>query len=222
MNADKLIQLGCPQRNAICKPRADAKYSEWAKKLTILRSMIESGRGVTVGLIGIRGNGKTQVAAEIMRDHIAAEKTSLYVTAQAFFLELRASFRPGSPVSESKVVEKYRRPLFLTIDECEKRGGSEWENTVLFGLLDMRHGDMSDTLLIANQTVETFASSVGPSVMSRISDGGAIFEFSWEDFRFENAANEKPLKRGFIEPPYSLKPGDAGYDWTKDPNHKPF
>lgn len=215
---DELLQAGVPRRNAIQKVKTEGDFAEWSEHLSKLRATIKTGQGVMIGMVGTRGNGKTQAAVELMRDAIIRKATALYVTAQNVFMELRAR---NTSTSEADIVRKYREPLLLVIDEAGKRGGSEWENNVLFGLLDSRHGDMSDTILISNQTKQEFINAIGPSIASRMTEGGAFAVFTGPDFR---PAVEKviPAERGCVPKPYSLKPGDAGYDYRRDPNHKCF
>jgi len=100
-----------------------------------------------------------------------------------FFLEIKASFRPDSTVTEKQVIEEFIRPKLLIIDETQERGETKWEDGLLTHLIDRRYRQERDTLLISNQTKEAFAESIGASIASRIIETGGIVLCNWPSFR---------------------------------------
>jgi len=69
------------------------------------------------------------------------------------------------------------------IDEIGKRGDTDWENNLLFHLLDKRYQDMTDTIVLANLTAEEMAKSLGPSLSDRMSETGGLIECTWPSRR---------------------------------------
>jgi DNA replication protein DnaC len=98
-------------------------------------------------------------------------------------MKIKATYRPNSDQSELEVLNSFRRPSLLVLDELGKRGQSDWENTLLCELIDCRYRDMRDTILLSNQNQSGFEASVDDSIVSRINETGGIVECTWPSFR---------------------------------------
>jgi DNA replication protein DnaC len=153
----------------------------WGEKLAMIESQL--GKGRIFGLIGTRGNGKTQLAVEVMRTATERLMSAYYETAVMIFSRLKATFRPDATETEIKVIEQLRSHKLLVIDEIGKRGESAWENNLLFGLVDKRYNDMTDTILIANLEPAQFAECVGESLSSRMNETGGLIIADWPSRR---------------------------------------
>lgn len=153
----------------------------WAEKLSWLK--LRAGTGMLVILTGTRGSGKTQMAVELMR-HMAADGWVVqFTTCMELLMRFKASYRQGSEESEFKVMERFCKPKLLVIDEVARRGETDWENNLLFELVNQRYGDMRDTLMTCNLTKDELASSMGPSIVSRMAETGGVIECNWESYR---------------------------------------
>lgn len=157
-----------------------ASPPEWVRARN--RVCEQLGSGFLVALLGKRGPGKTQIAQQAVMATIGIGRAALYVRAMTIFLELRATFKADEKTEEA-VIEKYRAPKFLVIDEMQERGETPWEDRTLNHLIDLRYGDMTDTLLIANLQPKAFKSSVGESIADRLRETGGIIECTWKSFR---------------------------------------
>lgn len=144
---------------------------------------LKLGSGFLIALIGTRGSGKTQLAIELMRKTVGTEKSALYRTAIEFFLKIKTAFRNKADTSEDQIVKEHSRPSLLVLDEFGRRGETDWEDRMLFEVIDRRYRDCSDTLLISNQEKPAFLESIGPSLASRMSETGGIIECNWKSFR---------------------------------------
>ncbi len=98
-------------------------------------------------------------------------------------MEIKSTYAKDSKESEEDVLLKFRKPDLLVLDEIGKRGETEWENRLLFELLNDRYNDVADTLLISNHKPEEFESSVGPALASRVNETGGIIDCNWESYR---------------------------------------
>lgn len=154
---------------------------EWGARLAKIQSTIGSGK--TWAICGTRGNGKTQMAVEAMRHCTQMGIPARYVAATEFFAAIKATYRKDWSETEMNVIERYRRPRLLVIDEIGKRGDTDWENNLLFHLLDKRYQDMTDTIVLANLTAEEMAKSLGPSLSDRMSETGGLIECTWASRR---------------------------------------
>lgn len=153
----------------------------WGERLAGIEKKL--GTGFVYGLIGARGNGKTQLAVEVMRTATERLMSAYYETAVMIFSRLKATFRPDATETEIKVIEQLRSPKLLVIDEIGKRGESAWENNLLFGLVDKRYNDMTDTILIANLEPDKFTECVGESLSSRMNETGGLIIADWPSRR---------------------------------------
>jgi DNA replication protein DnaC len=150
------------------------------------------GSGFLIALIGRRGPGKTQIAEQAIVIATSMQRSALYVRAMTIFLDLRATFKSEAD-SEASIVERYRTPKLLVIDEMQERGETPWEDRMLNHLIDLRYGDMSDTLLVANLTRKALAKSLGESISERLRETGGIIECTWASFR---KASNSPASTG--------------------------
>jgi len=171
-------EMNAPQRQLICICRREGP---WAEKLAVLESKL--GSGFTVGIVGKRGRGKTQMAVELMRCATDKRMSARFLTAVEFFMEIKASYRRESLDTELDIIRRYRRPRLLVIDEIGKRSESDWENSLLFELLNKRYNDMTDTVLIDNRPQKDFCEAIGTSLASRIDESGGLIDCQWESFR---------------------------------------
>lgn len=161
---------------------------EWIETLT--KIIEKQGKGYLIALIGNRGTGKTQISERAIRDCCDLGYPALYCRSMDFFLEVRATFK-SETVTELSVIERFRSPRLLVLDEFQERGDTEWENRVLNNLLDKRYGDMSDTILIANLVPKAFEKSVGESIADRMRETGGLMECTWKSFRSSKANSAK-------------------------------
>lgn len=155
---------------------------EWGKRLEQAKYKL-CGNGVILALVGTRGNGKTQLAVELMKWRTESLRSALFATAVEFFMDIKATYKADCRTSEADVLRLYGKPSLLVIDEVGKRGQSDWENNLLFQLLNSRYNNMKDSVLIDNNGKEAFIEAIGPSLASRMNEGGGIIECTWPSFR---------------------------------------
>lgn len=167
-----------PKRHATAKIEDEGV---WGAKSAAIAEKI--GTGALFGIVGTRGNGKTQLAVEAMRKATQRLLSARYETAMSIFTRLKASFRKDGDETEMSVIEDLRRPKLLVIDEVGKRGETDWENNLLFSIVDHRYGDMTDTILIANLEKPAFIECVGLSIASRMNQTGGLIVADWQSRR---------------------------------------
>lgn len=169
-----------PQRHVTATPDFSG---DWGSKFETIRDLMNTGKGVSIALVGERGNGKTQLAVELMRMATGQLKSCLFTTAMSFFIAVKASYRKDADQTEQEIMSEFGKPKFLVIDEIGKRADTEWENNMLFELLNRRYNNMTDTLLICNKAKSEFETYIGPSIASRMNETGGIILCDWPTFR---------------------------------------
>lgn len=153
----------------------------WGKKEEELTKML--GKGFLVALVGGRGPGKTQMAVELMKKCTFQLRSAYYNTLTGLFLKIKATFKNDSQHTEDDLVRSMISPSLLVLDEISRRSDSDWENRILYEIIDRRYCEMKDTLLIANQSKAQFIEAIGESIASRMQETGGIMECTWESYR---------------------------------------
>lgn len=154
---------------------------EWAEKREAAWEIVKAG-GI-IALVGTRGTGKTQLAVDLICRACNDGRRAQYAKAMDFFVELRATFKPDQSGDETKIMQQYQRHWLLTLDNVDRRGGSEWEDRLLTHLIDKRYDLGVSTILIANLDIAAFSSHVGSDIIDRIRDGGGLIVADWPGFR---------------------------------------
>lgn len=178
--------FGIDRRYVEVRPPFDG--GKWAESVISLVNRL--GTSMLVGLVGNRGTGKTQAAAELGRwaFDIAVEESpreeikwaARWTRATDFFASVRMKNLEGG---ESAAIRDWARPGLLVIDEAQERGDTEFEQRMIINLIDKRYGMMKDTLLISNLEPEEFGKAMGPSIMSRMEQCGGVIVCDWASFR---------------------------------------
>ena len=169
-----------PKRHSETKTDAD---NEWSKRLEEIIKNLQTG--MLYALLGKRGTGKTQFGVCLIRYACRSLTTAKYSVAMDFFMEIKATYKHNSSRTEDEVIVDFVRPSLLVLDEMHERGETEWENRLLTYMIDKRYTQMKDTLLISNQTLDVFQTTVGYSILSRLQETGAIITCDWPSFREE-------------------------------------
>jgi DNA replication protein DnaC len=136
------------------------------------------------GIVGNRGTGKTQLAAEIIKDLEPDRAT--YTTAMALFLRIRATFDKAATENQKDIVRELSRTPLLVIDEMQERAESAWENQMLTHIIDGRYGNERPTILISNLTAGELTASLGDSITDRMRQGGGIIEITGASHRVKS------------------------------------
>jgi len=156
--------------------RENSTGPKWLQTYEMIRDIMLDG--VVIVICGKRGTGKTQIAWTLIKCMlIKFEKTAMYRKAYELFLESRGIFE------DHKTINKYLNPELLVIDAFEVRGETDFENKYIDHLVDMRYDRCKTTIIITNDAPEVMKKKLGPSISSRIKDGGGVFEMNWESFR---------------------------------------
>ncbi len=179
--ATSVLEDGRPPRRHLVRKIDRSECVAWVETEKIITSRL--GTGCLIALIGEYGSGKTQLAVEAMRNTAFSFRSCLYCTAVEFLLRVKATYKDFSQESELEVLMDHAKPRLLVIDEVGKRAETEWENRLLYELINRRYNDMKDTILITNQEGQRLEESIGKALVSRMNETGGIIECNWPTFR---------------------------------------
>lgn len=171
-----LAQSGLPKRHMGSHRKADD--SEWGE--ASLKASIAYGMSQSVLLWGKRGTGKTQLAVELGRVAAKEGRSVKYYKAAQVFRLLRQAMQDGEEESELKHLAGVH---LLIIDEAHVRGETDYEDRTLIELMDRRYDAMRPTVLITNLTYSEALTSLGESIVSRLTETGISIECNWQSFR---------------------------------------
>lgn len=170
-------------RRHMSQPKTE--HSGWSQAFRSVSCKM--GKGVVIALLGPRGTGKTQLAAEAIRYTIEQRgggAKCIYRTAYQLFLDVKETFQPKGPSQSSLLTESFISPRLLVIDEIHARNETPWEDGLLTHIIDARYRKATkDTILISNLEAEAFKDNVGPSIADRITENGGYVIMDWESFR---------------------------------------
>lgn len=159
----------------------------------------EDGDAGIVLLTGKRGTGKTLLACVLANNAWVGRGARaqadapgpgerrgadwhgpLYFTVGDLFGEQKRYFNHNEGWEP---LMRMRRADLICLDEIQERGGSEWEQAELTRLVDYRYRQCLPTILVGNVKPEELTSCLGPSIVSRLQETGALIQCDWESFR---------------------------------------
>lgn len=162
-------------------------HAGWDHAFALARRRVESrgerDTGLILCLTGTYGAGKTVLATGLMLLVTGKLQSALYTTLFDLGLKLEAALHSSGDSNRMQVIEEYRHPRLLVIDDCSASAASESESRFLRGILDQRYYKKRDTILITNDSPEGFGDYVGGANLSRMEQGGGIIACNWECFR---------------------------------------
>ena len=150
---------------------------DWSGQFDLAYKKLSSrlSSGLLAAILGNRGTGKTQLACELVRKSAYELRTALYIRAFDLFDEM---LKDGSDTRQ-----RVKSSHLLVIDELAVRNEAKWNDNLLSHIVDTRYASSLDTILISNQTEQTFISAVGTSIASRLSECGGILELTGKSRR---------------------------------------
>lgn len=191
-------------KNEICPRLVDSSLDprfwkdiqdwRWPPQEKVYRdaSALCCGTGAIVALIGLRGAGKTTIAAQMIIDRVKRWEEPPYDPAPPYrkCAELVGKFKAffadyGSTETEAILssIKALCRHRFLVIDELHECDDQRMKTRVITDMLDRRYAAKKDTVIISNQTPADFQSTTSDSILSRLSEHGAIIPCNWRSWR---------------------------------------
>lgn len=167
--------------NAILTPKM-SKTGEWGVKYEYL--LKKQGAGYIHALVGERGNGKTQMAVELVRESCRGLRSAWFQTAMGILMWVRGA---GLGEMDERLTRLAGYGL-LVIDEIGRSTDTGWDEALMFELINRRYlacrgTSKKDTLLIGNVDLTNFEATMGKSAVSRIMERGGIIQANWPAFR---------------------------------------
>lgn len=168
----------------------------------VLRGVKErfQNTGAIVALVGPRGTGKTSIASQLAQDRLwedweraisgqrgCPHRVTSYRKIAELLAKLKARYANYGSINGDQM-EAYLDHICsvecLVIDEIhEAPEDSKHKDQLLTDLIDRRYSAKRDTLLISNQQKADFVKALNPSIVSRMTEHGAVIRCEWPSFR---------------------------------------
>lgn len=141
--------------------------------------------GTSMIFCGKPGTGKTHLSCAIVEYIIHHHgRPASYTTAFHMIQKVKESYSKKTEKSEREVIESYRRPDFLVIDEVGVQHGTESDLLILYQVINSRYERCRPMLLISNFPEDELVEYVGVRCIDRLREGGGVVvPFDWESYR---------------------------------------
>ena len=147
---------------------------------------------------GVRGTGKTMLAAIIANERAKAGHPVLFASVPDLMADIRGSFKDNST---SETVQAVKETPFLVLDDLGSEKMSEWVGEQLFCIVNHRYNEQLPTVVTSNYspaeiiahmaTVDTLGNVIddmqGQRIMSRIYGMCERVEIKGADWRMRGA-----------------------------------
>ena len=147
-------------------------------------------------ICGPPGTGKTHLAVSYLREEIlqsryfgmssVGNEEMRFLRAVDLFKEIRATFGDKGESTEYRILEDYGGVGFLVLDDLGAEKITDFVRQCLYDLLDKRYGDLKDTLITSNLSLQQLAEeygSHGDRLASRIAGMGEVWTLTGKDKR---------------------------------------
>ncbi len=138
--------------------------------------------GGSLVLAGKPGTGKSHLAASIMHALMPKHDTR-YMTCMDMIRSIRDTWRKGSEMSETQVLNELTKLDLLVIDEVGVQYGTDGEQTIIFDILDRRYREEMPVVLLTNQDAKGFREFIGDRCHDRLKEVGRWVPFDWDSYR---------------------------------------
>jgi DNA replication protein DnaC len=143
--------------------------------------------GNNVIFTGKPGTGKTLLSLLVYQQLIKDGFRCAYEPSLDFLRTLQEK-KFTTPGVFNNAIASYKQIAFLIIDEVTEGGGknrslTDWENELLFKIINLRYQQQRCTLVISNRNRENLRACLGEATYDRLSEKGIALTFNWKSYR---------------------------------------
>lgn len=138
--------------------------------------------------VGVPGTGKTHIACAMIAKLMAQGYSAAYLACPHFLLAARESQLMRSHEKTSLLIDRFKQPHFLVLDEFGTHTTQDVDYQILFSVIDGRYQRNLPTLMVTNLRHEDLKKTVDERFLERIIGiNGPILKFDWPTHRRPNA-----------------------------------
>lgn len=144
----------------------------------------EGAQGRCLLMLGTVGTGKTHLACALVQAVMDGGRSARYLTAMDLSAYVREAYDRDSMMTERQALAEFAVPTLLVIDEVGRQRSTEFEQLVLWQVINARYERQLPTVLVSNLNPQRMEDFLGASAMDRLrEDGGQKVVFNWLSFR---------------------------------------
>ncbi len=135
-------------------------------------------------LTGPAGRGKTQKAAECLREWIRTNcQAGLFLTVPELLDSLRDTFRRDADAPDGDLLSRAKRVPILVLDDLGTEKASEWVEEKLYVLINHRYGELLPTIFTSNYTILQLAEKWHERIAWRIAESCTVVTLDGKNWR---------------------------------------
>lgn len=140
--------------------------------------------GCSLVFCGVPGTGKTHLACAIASYLIDQLISVKYSTVYSSIMAVKSTYHRDSEVTEESVLNSFKKPALLILDEVGVQFGTETEKMILYHIINGRYDEVLPTIMISNLPEKELTKYVGERCLDRMREnGGVIIPFDWNSYR---------------------------------------
>lgn len=116
--------------------------------------MKENGKGLYLYSF-VKGSGKTRLATSIGNALVKEHGVDIaFIKSADLMNQIRKTFKKDSETTESEIVEVFRNVEVLIVDDLALKGSTEFEERILYDVMDDRLENRKPTIFTSNVTIK--------------------------------------------------------------------
>lgn len=140
---------------------------------------------------GTNGTGKTHLAAAIALQLINEGVPVVCKTSIDLLNDIKSAFDDPT-VTETQVLDVYKKVDLLIVDDLGKEQCSDWSMSTLYNIFNARYEDMKPIIITTNYGTKGLINALTPkgydntkivAIISRLRETSIVMSMVWEDIR---------------------------------------